>query len=64
MKISTLSIAMLLLSVPDAVIIFYLQAKANRMRNEKFFVTFSSLGTLLLQFLQYSGLFQTLFTCF
>ena len=55
MKISTLSITMLLLSVPDAVIIFYLQAKANRMRNEKFFVTFSSLGTLLLQFLQYSG---------
>ena len=55
MKVNALAITMLLLSVPDAVIIFYLQAKANKMRNEKFFMTFSTFGTLLLLFLQYTG---------
>ena len=55
MKVNALSITMLLLSVPNAVLIFYLQTKANRMRNEKLFLTFTFLGTLLLLFLQYTG---------
>ena len=55
MKINTLGIILMLLSLPNAISVFYFEAKAVRMRNGKLFVVMTSAVSAVSLLLQHSG---------
>ena len=55
MKINTLGIILMLLSLPNAISVFYFEAKAVRMRNGKLFVVMTSVVSAVSLLLQHSG---------
>ncbi len=55
MKINTLGIILMLLSLPNAISVFYFEAKAVRMKNGKLFVVMTSVVSAVSLLLQHSG---------
>ena len=55
MKINTLGIILMLLSLPNAISVFYFEAKAVRMKNGKLFVVMTSAVSAVSLLLQHSG---------
>ena len=55
MKINTLGIILMLLSLPNAISVFYFEAKAVRMRNGKLFVVMTSAVSAVSLLLQHSS---------